>query len=121
MKQTFNDYIAYLLTHIVKDVENFNHWWMLFIVPAVIWFMIIIFKYFLLTLPLWFPVLIFVNLMRSLFKRSEWNMDDVESAFDEGVHEGKLREHYKNDNTGMFSPSGLEAYSIKYKKKRKKK
>ena len=54
-------YLEYLFTHIIKDIEVFNHWWMLFIFPAVIWAIIVLLKYALLTLPIWLPIKLIIK------------------------------------------------------------
>jgi hypothetical protein len=41
--------------------------------------------------------------------RRSYSLDDMKWAFEQGIHEGKLREHYKN-NVDDFSKSGLDYY-----------
>lgn len=55
-----------------------------------------------------------LNALRNIIKRGGYSLDDMKWAFEKGIHEGKLREHYKN-NSDSFSKSELEYY-FKYKK-----
>jgi hypothetical protein len=41
--------------------------------------------------------------------RRSYSLDDMKWAFEQGIHEGKLREHYEK-NADDFSKSELEYY-----------
>jgi hypothetical protein len=47
--------------------------------------------------------------LRLHFVRRSYSYNDMIWAFEQGIHEGKLREHYKNKPT-EFSVSELEYY-----------
>lgn len=47
--------------------------------------------------------------LRLYFVRRSYSYDDMIWAFEQGIHEGKLREHYKNKPT-EFSESELDYY-----------
>lgn len=66
-------YIDYLLTTIITDVEAFNHWWMLLIIPAVVYFVVLILKYFLLTMPIWLPFTIISAVLKDIFRNGSGN------------------------------------------------
>lgn len=65
MEKIFAKYFDYVLTSIIHDVEYFNNWWMIFIVPAILWFCVLIFKYFVLLFPVWFPLAIISRMFKS--------------------------------------------------------
>ncbi len=47
--------------------------------------------------------------LRLYFVRRSYSLDDMKWAFEQGVHEGKLREYYKN-KPDDFSKSEIEYY-----------
>jgi hypothetical protein len=47
--------------------------------------------------------------LRLYFVRRSYSYDDMKYAFEQGIHEGKLREHYKK-NSDNFSESDLDYY-----------
>lgn len=67
MNEAIDKYVSYILNGFLSDVEGFNHWWMLFILPAAIYFMFIVLKYLVLTIPIWLPL----SLILSSFKRKK--------------------------------------------------
>lgn len=115
MEEILKDYFTYVFTHASHDVEYFNNWWMLFIVPAITWFIVLVLKYFIITSPILFIIKLVWHTINFIFGIREFTKSDVEFAFDKGIHEGKLREHYK-DKPNTFSESGLEYYMQNYKK-----
>jgi hypothetical protein len=50
-----------------------------------------------------------IKALRQYFVRCNYSLDDMKWAFEQGIHEGKLREHYKN-NGDDFNKSELEYY-----------
>lgn len=52
------EYIDYILNSIISDVEGFNHWWMCLILPAILYFIVLMIKYSVLTMPIWLPFVI---------------------------------------------------------------
>jgi hypothetical protein len=50
-----------------------------------------------------------IKALRQYFVRRSYSLDDMKWAFEQGIHEGKLREHYKNNVDG-FSKSEIEYY-----------
>ena len=47
--------------------------------------------------------------LRLYFVRRSYSYDDMKWAFEKGMHEGRLRERYKNKHT-EFSESELDYY-----------
>lgn len=116
--EIINEYFAYLFTSVTTDVQYFSNWWMIFILPAIGWFIVLIIKYVILTIPITFSLRLAFGILDYFFGKPKYSRSDVEFAFEKGIHEGKLREHYK-DNPTAFSESDLVWYMPKYKKKKK--
>jgi len=51
----------------------------------------------------------FIKRLRLKFTKNRYTYDDMKWAFSQGIHEGKLREHY-NNKPDKFSESELEYY-----------
>lgn len=58
-------YLSYIFEGIINDINGFYHWWMFLIIPAIFYFIFLILKYALLTLPIWLPFAI----ISSFFKK----------------------------------------------------
>ena len=59
------EYINFVLHSIISDMEAYYHWWMLLIVPAVIYTIILVFKYAILTLPILLPFYIIISAFKN--------------------------------------------------------
>ncbi len=69
MEEIFLQYLQYIFTTIESDMGGFMHWWMIFIFPAIIYFMFLFLKYWILLMPIWLPTLCIGNMFKNIFGR----------------------------------------------------
>lgn len=69
MEEIFIQYLQYIFTSIKSDSLGWHHWWMIFIFPAVIYFIFLFLKYWILLMPIWLPTLCISNMFKNIFGR----------------------------------------------------
>lgn len=69
MEEIFLQYLNFIFTEIKEDIIIFNNWWMIFIFPAIIYFMFLFLKYWILLMPIWLPTLCIGNMFKNIFGR----------------------------------------------------
>lgn len=66
-----NKYFKFMYYSMVSDLNSFDHWWMWAIIPAVIWAVILLFKWAFICLPLMLPSILIRGIVRSVMIKTK--------------------------------------------------
>lgn len=69
-------YINYILESIILDVNRYDHWWMLTLVPAFFYTVFLVLKYAMLTLPIWLPFNLALGALNRTIKSNKAKKSD---------------------------------------------
>ncbi len=79
IEQIFSEYLTFAWGAFQFDMKAFSQWWMyaLMLIPACVYAMFFILKWFFITLPLWMPVLVILGGIRNIFAPYHISKDKI--------------------------------------------
>lgn len=69
IEQIVGEYLGFVWSAFQFDMNAFSQWWMyaLMLIPACAYFVFFLFKWFVITLPIWLPIVMILGAVRQLF------------------------------------------------------
>lgn len=67
MEEIIVRYLNFIGEEFITDVSVFNNWWMMFVLPAFCWLIVLLMKYWFILFPIWFPAAIGLRLISLIF------------------------------------------------------
>jgi len=69
IEQLVGEYLGFVWSTFQFDMHVFSQWWMyaFMLIPACAYFVFFLFKWFVITLPIWYPIIVVLGAIRQLF------------------------------------------------------